>query len=51
MTPRAKLMYLKLRYVEIPKILLKAQYLKIKKLFVRHQPAPEMVRLDKSLSV
>ena len=50
MTPKARWMYLKIRYMEIPKILLKAHYLKVKKLFTKQSPVPKLVSLDKSFS-
>ncbi len=50
MTPKARWMYLKLRYVDIPKIVLKAQYLKLRKVFKKQQTVPGLVSLDKGYS-
>ncbi len=50
MTSKARWMYLKLRYVEIPKIRLKAQFLRVKKLFAGQKQVVELPGLNKGFS-
>ncbi len=50
MTSKARWMYLKLRYVEIPKIRLKAQVLRIKRLFSGQKQTVELPNLNKGFS-
>lgn len=50
MTSKARWMYLKLRYVEIPKIRLKAQVLRVKRLLKGQKQTAEILNLNKSFS-
>ncbi len=51
MTPKARWLYLKLRYFEVPKIIVKAHFLKAKKIFLRPKPVTELVKINEGVSV
>jgi len=50
MTSRARWMYFKLRYMEIPRLFAKAYFLKMKRFIAGSKPVPETLKLDKSFS-